>query len=83
MYGLGALVAARHGPPAPPLSLTAALPGTAGIRLSAPRLVHRTEVLHPRAPAAAARELVTRLTSLRFPEVGGAGARTLVRRCGR
>ncbi|MES9589847.1 LysR family transcriptional regulator [Streptomyces sp. NPDC094045] len=62
VHGLGTLVAAGHGLAALPLSLAAALPGTAGIRLSAPRLVHRTEVLHPRAPAAAAREFVARLT---------------------
>ncbi|MFG2220012.1 hypothetical protein ACGFN1_35190 [Streptomyces sp. NPDC048685] len=56
------LVAAGHGLAALPLSLAAALPGTAGIRLSAPRLVHRTEVLHPRAPAAVAQEFITGLT---------------------
>ncbi|MGW1405600.1 hypothetical protein [Streptomyces sp. NPDC002403] len=47
---------------APPLSLAVALPGTAGFRLSSPRLVHRTEVLHPRAPAAVAQEFVAGLT---------------------
>ncbi|MET9659986.1 LysR family transcriptional regulator [Streptomyces sp. NPDC006510] len=62
VYGLGRLVAAGHGLAALPLSLAAALPGTAGIRLSAPRLVHRTEVLHPRAPAAVAQEFITGLT---------------------
>ncbi|MGW2089428.1 LysR family transcriptional regulator [Streptomyces sp. NPDC001880] len=62
VYGLGMLVAAGHGLAAVPLSLAAVLPGTVGIRLSAPRLVHRTEVLHPRAPAAVAQELVAGLT---------------------
>ncbi|MEU9318731.1 LysR family transcriptional regulator [Streptomyces sp. NPDC048295] len=62
VYGLGRLVAAGHGLAALPLSLAAELPGTAGIRLSAPRLVHRTEVLHPRAPAAVARDFIAGLT---------------------
>ncbi|MFI5770454.1 LysR family transcriptional regulator [Streptomyces sp. NPDC051658] len=62
VYGLGLLVAAGHGLAALPLALTADLPGTTGIRLSAPRLVHRTELLHPRAPAAVAQELIAGLT---------------------
>ncbi|MCX5504975.1 LysR family transcriptional regulator [Streptomyces sp. NBC_00053] len=62
VHGLGTLVAAGHGLAALPLSLAPALPGTAGIRLSAPRLVHRTEVLHPRAPSAVAQALVAALT---------------------
>ncbi|MFD4946743.1 LysR family transcriptional regulator [Streptomyces sp. NPDC058239] len=60
--GLGMLVATGHGLTALPLSLALALPGTAAVRVSAPRLVHRTEVLHPKAPAVIAQALIARLT---------------------
>lgn len=92
VHGLGTLVAAGHGLAALPLSLTAALPGTAGIRLSAlawstapkcctpgPRQPPRGSS-SPGSPADGAR---TKPRTHELTEAEGAGARTLVRRCGR
>ncbi|MFD7325167.1 LysR family transcriptional regulator [Streptomyces sp. NPDC059875] len=59
---LGALAAAGHGLTLLPLSFAAAIAGAVAVPLSAPRLVHRTELLHagtePDGPAA---ELARRL----------------------
>ncbi|MGW7087088.1 LysR family transcriptional regulator [Streptomyces sp. NPDC054871] len=59
--GVGTLVADGHGLAALPLTTAAELPGTAAVPLSAPRLVHRTEVLHPTNPPAPVPELVALL----------------------
>ncbi|WP_269858948.1 LysR family transcriptional regulator [Streptomyces sp. RPT161] len=59
--GLGALVASGHGLAALPLPAATGLAGTAAVRIRAPRLVHRTEVVHPRTPTSAVRALVSEL----------------------
>ncbi|MFH8484887.1 LysR family transcriptional regulator [Streptomyces longisporoflavus] len=59
--GVGTLVASRHGLAALPLAAAAGLPGTVAVPLSAPRLVHRTEALHPADPAATVPELLAAL----------------------
>ncbi|MEU6764016.1 LysR family transcriptional regulator [Streptomyces sp. NPDC046853] len=60
---VGTLVAAGHGLAALPLTAAAELPGTAAVPLSAPRLIHRTEALHPARPAAPVTELLALLGS--------------------
>ena len=60
--GLAALVASGHGLAALPLPAATGLAGTAAVRVSAPRLVHRTEVVHPRNPAETVRALVAALS---------------------
>ncbi|MCX4745918.1 LysR family transcriptional regulator [Kitasatospora sp. NBC_01287] len=62
LHGLAALAAAGHGLVALPLPLAAALPGVAAVPVAEPRLVHRTELLHPAEPTAAARRLADLLT---------------------
>lgn len=62
VHGLAALAAAGHGLAALPRSLAAALPGVAAVPVRAPRLVHRTELLHPTEPTGPARRLTELLT---------------------
>ncbi|MCY0931582.1 LysR family transcriptional regulator [Streptomyces sp. H27-H1] len=69
-HGLAALAAAGHGLAALPLSLAAALPGVTAVPVRAPRLVHRTELLHPADPTAPARRLAGLLTGRRPNPVG-------------
>ncbi|MFE0464710.1 LysR family transcriptional regulator [Kitasatospora sp. NPDC058965] len=57
LHGLAALAAAGHGLAVLPLPLAAVLPGIAAVPLSQPRLVHRTELIHPASPTGAARRL--------------------------
>jgi DNA-binding transcriptional LysR family regulator len=57
LHGLAALAAAGHGLAVLPLPLAAALPGIAAVPLARPRLVHRTELIHPASPTDAARRL--------------------------
>lgn len=59
--GVGTLVAGGHGLAVLPRTAAAEVPGTAAVPLSAPRLVHRTEALHPTNPAAPVPELITLL----------------------
>ncbi|WP_438483977.1 LysR family transcriptional regulator [Streptomyces sp. S186] len=62
LYGLAALAAAGHGLAALPLSVATTLPGVAAVPVSAPRLVHRTELVHPVNPTATARKLTELIT---------------------
>lgn len=62
VHGLAALAAAGHGLAALPRSLAAALPGVTAVPIRAPRLIHRTELLHPADPTAPARRLTELLT---------------------
>lgn len=62
LRGLGALVAAGHGLAALAPGAAEGLAGTVAVRVSAPRLVHRTEIIHPRGPADPVRALVAALT---------------------
>ncbi|WP_236047640.1 LysR substrate-binding domain-containing protein [Streptacidiphilus fuscans] len=62
LLGLAALAAAGHGLTALPLPLATALPDLAAVPVAAPRLVHRTELLHPAEPATAVRTLAELLT---------------------
>ncbi|MEU7113460.1 LysR family transcriptional regulator [Streptomyces sp. NPDC046182] len=60
---LGALAAAGHGLTLLPVSLAATIAGAVAVPLSAPRLVHRVELLHRGAePSGPAAELTRRLT---------------------
>ncbi|MFJ8308303.1 MULTISPECIES: LysR family transcriptional regulator [unclassified Streptomyces] len=61
LRGLGVLVAAGHGLAALALGAADGLAGTVGVRISAPRLVHRTEIIHPRSPAGPVPALVAAL----------------------
>jgi DNA-binding transcriptional LysR family regulator len=56
VHGLAALAAAGHGLTALPLPLAATLAGAA-VPVHGPRLVHRTELVHPAEPADAVRQL--------------------------
>ncbi|WP_251095385.1 LysR family transcriptional regulator [Streptomyces sp. Caat 7-52] len=58
---LTALTAAGHGLTLLPRAAATGVPGTVAVPLTAPRLVHRTEVLHGGSPGGAAAELVRRL----------------------
>ncbi|MET9373698.1 LysR family transcriptional regulator [Streptomyces sp. NPDC002992] len=59
---LGALAAAGHGLTLLPVSLASAIAGAVAVPLAAPRLAHRTELLHTGAePVVSAAELVRRL----------------------
>ncbi|MBB4921066.1 LysR family transcriptional regulator [Kitasatospora kifunensis] len=62
LHGLAALAAAGHGLAALPLPLAAALPGLAAVPVAEPRLVHRTELIHPANPTDAARQLADLVT---------------------
>ncbi|MEO3753003.1 LysR family transcriptional regulator [Streptomyces sp. B6B3] len=62
VHGLAALAAAGHGLVALPLPLATTLPGAA-VRVGEPRLVHRTELLHPATPTEPASRLVALLTT--------------------
>ncbi|MFE9400424.1 LysR family transcriptional regulator [Streptomyces sp. NPDC006530] len=62
LRGLGALVAAGHGLAALAAGAAEGLDGTVAVPVSAPRLVHRTEIIHPRDPAGPVRALVAALT---------------------
>ncbi|MFE0511070.1 LysR family transcriptional regulator [Streptomyces sp. NPDC058964] len=55
--GLGALVAAGAGLTAVALTVAGGLPGVTAVPISVPRIVHRTELLHPRSPTEEAAEL--------------------------
>ncbi|GAA0614262.1 LysR family transcriptional regulator [Streptomyces crystallinus] len=61
LAGLVRLVAAGHGLAATGLAAAAGQPGAVAVRISAPRLVHRTEAVHPRTPAEPVRALVEAL----------------------
>ncbi|MEU6506343.1 MULTISPECIES: LysR family transcriptional regulator [unclassified Streptomyces] len=61
LHTVTALAAAGHGLVLLPRSAATAVPGTTAVPLTAPRLVHRTELLHGGAPGPAAAELVRRL----------------------
>ncbi len=58
LRALGALVAGGNGLAALPSTAADGLPGTVAVPVSAPRLVHRTEALHPKAPAKAVEKLL-------------------------
>ncbi|MFI6941904.1 LysR family transcriptional regulator [Streptomyces sp. NPDC050418] len=60
---LGALIAAGHGLALLPEALVARLDGVAATGISAPRIVHRVEVVHGRLPAGAAAEWAERVGS--------------------
>ncbi|WP_274917720.1 LysR family transcriptional regulator [Streptomyces sp. WZ-12] len=62
LHGLAALVAAGHGLAALPWSMAAMLPGVTAVPVAEPRLVHRTELVHPVHPSAPARQLVDLVT---------------------
>ncbi|MGD3108801.1 LysR family transcriptional regulator [Streptomyces sp. YGL11-2] len=62
LHGLAALAAAGHGLAALPLPVAAALPGVAAVPVAEPRLVHRTELVHPANPTAPARQLAGLIT---------------------
>ncbi|MGW0767277.1 LysR family transcriptional regulator [Streptomyces sp. NPDC002676] len=59
---LTALAAAGHGLTLLPHTTATGVPGTAAVPLTAPRLVHRTELVYGGTPAGAAAEVVRRLT---------------------
>ncbi|AEW99732.1 LysR family transcriptional regulator [Streptantibioticus cattleyicolor] len=59
--GLGALVAAGGGLTTAALSAATGMPGVTAVPITEPRIVHRVELLHPRAPGAAAAELADAL----------------------
>ncbi|MEV6575773.1 LysR family transcriptional regulator [Streptomyces sp. NPDC051577] len=61
LLGLAALAAAGHGLAVLPLSLATALPAVVAVPIRVPRLIHRTELVHPANPTAAARQLIDRL----------------------
>ncbi|CAL9333895.1 LysR family transcriptional regulator [Streptomyces sp. enrichment culture] len=56
--GLSLLVAAGAGLTTAALSAAADLPGLTAVPITEPRIVHRTELLHPRTPTSPALELV-------------------------
>ncbi|KOV69281.1 LysR family transcriptional regulator [Streptomyces sp. MMG1121] len=58
---LTALAAAGHGLALLPRSAATGVPGTVAVPLTAPRIVHRTELLHGARPGGAAAELVRKL----------------------
>ncbi|MGW6707859.1 LysR family transcriptional regulator [Streptomyces sp. NPDC054956] len=62
-HGLAALAAAGHGLVALPLSLGSTFPGVKAIPVRTPRLIHRTELLHPTDPTTPTRHLATLLTA--------------------
>ncbi|MFF3916205.1 LysR family transcriptional regulator [Streptomyces sp. NPDC001852] len=59
---LTALTATGHGLALLPRSAADAVPGTVAVPLTAPRVVHRTELVHGGTPGGAAQEVVRRLT---------------------
>ncbi|ARF53847.1 LysR family transcriptional regulator [Streptomyces gilvosporeus] len=61
LAGLGTLVASGHGLAVLASATAAALPDTIAVPVSAPRLVHRTEALHPRRTTTATRSLLAAL----------------------
>ncbi|MGV9338723.1 hypothetical protein [Streptomyces sp. NPDC003688] len=63
MRTLTALVAGGHGLVLLPRFAAAAVPDTVAVPLAAPRLVHRTELLHAAGLAGAVGELVGRLSA--------------------
>ncbi|MFJ5677745.1 LysR family transcriptional regulator [Streptomyces sp. NPDC093097] len=65
LHGLAALAAAGHGLAALPLPLAAALPGIAAVPVGRPRLVHRTELVHPVNPSGPASQLADLITAAR------------------
>ncbi|WP_030797022.1 LysR family transcriptional regulator [Streptomyces sp. NRRL S-337] len=58
---LGTLVAANGGLATTALPMAAGMSGVAAVPITEPRLVHRTELLHPRNPTAPAAELAETL----------------------
>lgn len=68
LHGLAALAAAGHGLAALPLPLAATLPGIAAVPVAAPRLVHRTELIHPANPTEAARRFADLVTDRQVPD---------------
>ncbi|MET7655747.1 MULTISPECIES: LysR family transcriptional regulator [unclassified Streptomyces] len=60
---LTALVAAGHGLTLLPGSVAAGVPGTVAVPVTAPRVVHRIELVHAGAPSGAARALVEALST--------------------
>ncbi|MFJ5029229.1 LysR family transcriptional regulator [Streptomyces sp. NPDC088560] len=61
LHTLTALAAAGHGLTLLPRSAAGAVPGTVAVPLTAPRVVHRTELLHGAGPGAAAGDVVRKL----------------------
>ncbi|MYX42048.1 LysR family transcriptional regulator, partial [Streptomyces sp. SID89] len=61
---LTAHAAAGHGLTLLPRSTATGVPGAVAVPLTAPRVVHRTELLHGGAPRGAAAETVRRLTGV-------------------
>ncbi|MEU1403668.1 LysR family transcriptional regulator [Streptomyces sp. NPDC005728] len=61
LRALTALTAAGHGLTLLPRPTATGVPGTVAVPLTAPRVVHRTELVHGGAPRGAAAELVRRL----------------------
>ncbi|WP_432093468.1 LysR family transcriptional regulator [Streptomyces sp. bgisy100] len=70
--GLGALVAAGGGLAVLPSPVAAGLPGITAVPISAPRIVHRVEVLHPRGTTGPAAELADMLRPSARTAVGTA-----------
>ncbi|MEU6588183.1 LysR family transcriptional regulator [Streptomyces sp. NPDC046881] len=66
---LTALAAAGHGLTLLPRSAATTHPGTTAVPLTAPRLVHRTELLHSGSPGGAAEEVMRLLVRRRSPVV--------------
>lgn len=62
-HALAALAAAGHGLTALPLSLAATFPGTTAVPVRTPRLIHRTELLHPTTPTPHTTRLTAFLTA--------------------
>jgi DNA-binding transcriptional LysR family regulator len=65
LHGVAELAAAGHGIAALPLSLATALPGIAAVPVAEPRLVHRTELIHPAGPSDTTRQLADLVTGRR------------------
>ncbi|MEE4417949.1 LysR family transcriptional regulator [Streptomyces bugieae] len=65
--GLSVLVAAGAGLTTAALSAAGDLPGVVAVPISEPRIVHRTELLHPRTPTTPAAELAATLRSAQSP----------------
>ncbi|MFI1072877.1 LysR family transcriptional regulator [Streptomyces puniciscabiei] len=74
LRALTALAAAGHGLTLLPRSAADAVPGAVAVPLTAPRVVHRTELLHGGSPQGAAQDVVRRLVGPVGAPAGRAGA---------